>query len=410
MNQPLLFTNALVFDGSMNEPREGVAVLVADGVIKEVGEQLSAPAGTQVIDCLGGSLLPGLIDAHVHVGAVDVDFGNTARLRSPSLIALLMSKRLAHMLDLGYTTVRDAGGADWGFRRALTEGIIEGPEMLISGAILSQTGGHGDMRQRAEHQCCQSDMGMVFSIADGVTEVRRAVREQVRQGADFIKVMASGGAASPTDKLQCAQYSLEELQVIVEEAARADVYVAAHALPAVAIDQVVRAGVRTVEHGNFLTSEIASVMVKSGTALIPTVATYVMAARHPEKYSDPPEVVAKISSAAEGAMRAVEVAYQAGVAVGSGSDLLGDEISWLPYEHVLRSEIVGPATAIHAATGSNAAILGLTDRGRIEPGLRADLLAIHGNPLKSISLLANGAAVRAVVQKGILRRLREPVQ
>jgi imidazolonepropionase-like amidohydrolase len=407
MVQALVFKNALVIDGSTDEPREGTSVVVADGLIQEVDHTVTVPTGAKVIDCAGASLLPGLIDAHVHVGAVDVDFGNQARLRPASLISLLMAKRLRHMLDLGYTTVRDAGGADWGFRSAVAEGLIPGPDLLISAAILSQTGGHGDMRQRAEHDCCQSAVGMVFAIADGVPAVRQAVREQVRQGADFIKVMASGGAASPTDKLHCAQYSLEELQVIVEEAARADVYVAAHALPAVAIEQAVNAGVRTVEHGNFLTLEIARRMVASKTALIPTVATYVMAARHPEKYSDPPEVVAKISMAAEGAMRAVEAAYEAGVEVGSGSDLLGDEISWLPHEHELRADIVGAARAIRAATSDNASILGLTDRGRIQPGLRADLLVLRGNPLDSISLLATTENVLAVTKNGRLHRLEE---
>jgi imidazolonepropionase-like amidohydrolase len=183
--------------------------------------------------------------------------------------------------------------------------------------------------------------------------------------------------------------------------------VAAHALPSVAIAQAVEAGARTIEHGNFLDEPTARLMADRGAALVPTVATYVMAARHPEKYSDPPEVVAKIGHAAEGAMAAVEVAYRHGVAVGSGSDLLGDEIAWLPHEHELRAEVVGNGAAIVAATSANADILGRPDLGRLNVGCRGDVLVVRGNPLEKISRLARREAVRAVVKRGALWRCEE---
>jgi imidazolonepropionase-like amidohydrolase len=400
----LTLRNAFLIDGSERSPQEAATIVVADGRIREVGGPTThAPDGSRVIDCRGAAVIPGLIDAHVHIGAVDVDFGTQARRKPTSLIAFEMARRLRRLLDLGYTTVRDCGGADWGFKAAVASELIPGPDLVICSAMLSQTGGHGDMRQRAELDepgCCHAPFGMVFAIADGSDAVRKAVREQIRQGADFVKVMASGGAASPTDKLDCVQYSPEELRLIVEEAHRADTYVAAHALPKVAILQAVRAGVRTIEHGNFLDEESAKEMAEAGSALIPTVATYVIASRHPEKYSDPPEVVAKIGRAAEGALAAVEAAYRAGVTVGSGSDLLGDELSWIGYEHQFRADVVGAAGAIRAATAVNADILGLSDVGRIEVDRRGDIVVLQGNPLEDISVLANPEKVLAVVKAG----------
>lgn len=403
----ILLRGGLVIDGLGNDPVEDGSVLIADGVIREVGQNVLPPAGATVIDCQGSAILPGLIDAHVHVGATMVDFGSQSKLKPSSLIALEMAGRLRHMLDVGYTTVRDCGGTDWGFKEAVQSGVVAGPEIIISGSILSQTGGHGDMRHRGEPGgdiTSHDTFGMIFSIADGRSALRRAVREQIRLGADFIKVMASGGAASPTDKLERAQYSIEELSLIVEEAARSGLYVAMHALPLVAIRQVVEAGAHTVEHGNFLDDDTAEYMAQRDVALIPTVATYVMASRHPEKYSDPPEVVAKIGLAAEGAMRAVESAYRKGVMVGSGSDLLGDEISWLPHEHELRADIVGSSLAIKAATSVNADILQRPDLGRLVPGCRGDVLVVAGNPLENISILARSSYVRAVVKGGSLWR------
>lgn len=406
MSMTHVLTNVLLFDGTGAEPTEGASVVVADGLIQEVHtDGALPPVDGERIDCGGGTLLPGLIDAHVHIGAVDVYFENQGAKYSSSLMAFLMAQRLRHMLDRGYTTVRDCGGADWGFKRAIDEGMIPGPRIVISNRMLSQTGGHGDMRSRAETQAVCSgghDFGMVFSIADGVDEVRRAVREQVRMGADFIKVMASGGAASPTDKLDRAQYSGEELRIIVEEAEMAGVYVAAHALPAVAIARAVEAGARTIEHGNFLDDESASLMARHGTFLVPTVATYVMASRHPERYDYPPEITEKVNSAAKAALHSLEIAARNGVRMGSGSDLLGEEISWLNHELELKAEVLGAAETLRCATSGNAELLGRDDIGVIEPGRRADLLVVDGNPLDGIAVLGSPGAVRLVMKDGHL--------
>ncbi len=405
MTTSFVLRNATLFDGVTPEPREGATVVVADGLIQEVSFQpVTPPSGATVWDCAGLTLMPGLIDAHVHLGAVDVAFGTQHHRYAASHIAYLMADRARQMLRRGYTTVRDAGGADWGLRQAIDDGLIPGPRLQISHRILSQTGGHGDMRARAEDSECRhshADFGMVFSIADGPDAVRRAVREQVRKGVDFIKVMASGGAASPTDKLECSQYSREELAVIVEEAEMGGVYVAAHALPAAAIARCVEAGARSIEHGNFLDRPTAELMASRGTWLVPTMATYVMASRHPEKYDDPPEITAKIKSAADGAIAALEAAVAAGVNIASGSDLLGDEMSWINHEHEIKATVMGHGPALLAATSRSAEMLGLGDvTGRIAPGLSADLLCVTGDPLADVAVLGAPGALRLVMAQG----------
>lgn len=395
--------NAFVLDGRGGEPLEGATVVVADGIIQQVGGVHSPGADDNVIDMGGRTVIPGLIDAHVHIGAVDVYFEDQARKFPRSYMAFLMARRLSHLLDRGYTTVRDCGGADWGFKQAVDHGLIAGPRLLISCRMVSQTGGHGDMRTRGEsgeHTHDHGDFGMVFAIADGVPEVRRAVREQVRMGADFIKVMASGGAASPTDKLDRPQYSQEELRAIAEEAEIAGVYLAAHALPSIAITRAAEAGARTIEHGNFLDDESAAAMKAAGSYLVPTVATYVMASRHPEKYDYTDEVSYKVKSAAEGALRSLEVAKRHGVPIGSGSDLLGDEMSWLNHEHELKAEVLGAAEALRCATSVNAELLGRSDIGVVEVGRRADLVVVDGDPTSDISLLGRPDAIRLVMKDG----------
>lgn len=408
MSNTLIFTNALLIDGTAAEPIDGATVVIADGLIQDVlSPGVQSRMSGDVIDCAGRALIPGLIDAHVHIGAVDVYFEDQARKYPSSLLAFKMAQRLRHLLDLGYTTVRDAGGTDWGFKRAVDDGLIPGPRVVISNRMLSQTGGHGDMRGRAETSSephDHGDFGMVFAVADGVSAVRRAVRNQVRLGADFIKVMASGGAASPTDKLHSPQYSLQELQIIVEEATAAGVYVAAHALPPIAIQRAVQAGARTIEHGNFLDDESASQMVAAGAFLVPTVATYVMASRHPERYDYPAEITEKVNSAADGALNALEVAARNGVKIGSGSDLLGEEISWLNHELELKAEVLGAHQALRCATGNNAELLDREDIGLIQPGRRADMVCVDGNPINDISLLGRQEAIAVVLKDGKIHR------
>ena len=250
-----LFRNASLLDPEADEPLEGHELLVEDGVVREVGEGPIRAPDAAVIDCAGGTLMPGLIDCHVHVVLSEVLI---PRLEAVPLT--LMTARavrlLRAMLDRGFTTVRDTGGADWGLKAAVDEGVVPGPRLFIAGRAIGPTGGHGDPRRRtdagARCQCCNA-MAFTMGLADGAAEVRRAVREEMRQGCDQVKIMMSGGVASPYDPLESMQFSEGEVRAAVEEAHAFGRYVCAHAYSPEAIERAARCGVRTIEHGNLVT-------------------------------------------------------------------------------------------------------------------------------------------------------------
>jgi len=219
----LLFTHARIFDGTSGDCAEGMSVLVADGLIREISAQPLAAPGAQVIDVAGRTLVPGLIDAHVHANASDVDVHKVEALGEAYRTAHAV-RMLRHALACGFTTLRDVGGGNYSLYRALADGLIDGPRYLYSGRILSMTGGHGDMRrieERPRYQAlcgCDSPLFNAFAvIADGVDEVVRAARDELRQGAHCIKLMGSGGVASPTDPIWMNQYREDEIRAVVNE-------------------------------------------------------------------------------------------------------------------------------------------------------------------------------------------------
>ncbi len=237
----LLLRNGTLLDVDTGEYAEG-DVLCDDGRIAETGPGLTAPGGARTVELAGATVLPGLIDAHVHVTAATADLGALPSW-SPSYAAAHAARIMSGMLDRGFTTVRDASGADFGLADAQAEGLIRGPRLMFCGKALSQTGGHGDSRPRGTrvhdgHQCCAG----LGRIADGVDAVRAAARDELRKGAHHIKVMAGGGVASPTDRIDSTQYSTDELRAIVEEAEAANRYVAAHAYTARSVSRALRAG------------------------------------------------------------------------------------------------------------------------------------------------------------------------
>jgi imidazolonepropionase-like amidohydrolase len=214
-------TDARVFTAAGGVPFEGTVVVTGDRIAQVVPGSPASPPGP-VVSLRGLTLLPGLIDAHVHAAAVEADIQDQHRRLYDSELAVLTAQSLTDMLHRGFTAVRDAGGADAGFRRLIEQGTITGPRLLVSGRPLTQTGGHGDKRRAVEPPGAAtppSDLGMTHVVADGPDEVRRAVREELRRGADQIKVMAGGGAMSPTDRLDSVQYSLDEITAAVAAAA-----------------------------------------------------------------------------------------------------------------------------------------------------------------------------------------------
>jgi imidazolonepropionase-like amidohydrolase len=401
----LVFERATLLDGTGRDPQPNTRVLVEDGRIHRVARDDAGrtPAGAQVIDCRGRTLMPGLIDAHVHLAIVDLDDLAAASL-PPAVLAARINREIEATLDAGFTTVRDAGGLDAGFREAILKGLIRGPRIFISGPFLSQTGGHGDHRPRGWRGAMPAIPGLSSEsiLADGPHEVRRAAREALRRGADQIKVMASGGAASPTDELTHTQFSVEELRAAVEVARAVDTYVLAHAYGPRAIQNSLKAGVRSIEHANLLDEETADRMLAADdTYLVPTIITYELLARQ-ELSSGWTEVNRrKIRQGLDGAYTALELAYEKGLRIGSGSDVLAEMQPAKGREIACQARVMGAMGAIVAATRTNAELLRIASEvGTVEEGKRADLILVDGDPLQEPEILGDAARVSLVCLGG----------
>ena len=402
----LVFTNARLVDGTGSEPREGITLVTDGDRIVDIGTGPPPASAEQIVDCAGRTLLPGLIDAHVHIGAIDVDILEQHRNYGTSHAALKMGRILGETLLQGFTTVRDAGGCDSGFRRAIEDGTIPGPRLLVSNRPISQTGGHADFRRPTESgdplACC-AQVGMLAAIADGPDEVRRATRENLRTGANQIKVMASGGAMSPTDELDTTQYTVPELRAAVEEAAAVGTYVLAHAYSGAAIRNCIEAGVRCIEHGNLIDVGTAEAMAAANMYLVPTLSTYELLYRKGADYGIPRHNIEKIGLAHERALEGLSIAYAAGVTIASGSDLLGPLAAYKHRELELKAEVLSPMEVLVATTRTNAELMGLAeDLGTLQVGKLADLLVVDGDPLTKISVLGRPDGIPVIVQGGRL--------
>jgi len=395
------FQDAVVFTSTGGDPFEGSVIVEGDRIARVVPGPSTPPAAGRVVSLRGMTLLPGLIDAHVHAAAVEADIQDQDRRLFDSELAVLTARSLTEMLDRGFTSVRDAGGADAGFRRLIEAGTIPGPRLFVSGRPLTQTGGHGDKRRAMEQTESPRALGMTHAVADGPEEVRRAVREELRRGADQIKVMAGGGVMSPTDRLESVQYSLEELTAAVAAAAASGSYVLAHAYTAEAIEVCVAAGVRSIEHGNLLNRRAADLMAEAGTFLVPTLVTYEKLHEQGSELGIPAANLGKLSKIIDAGLESLRIAQAAGVRIGSGSDLLGPMRRFQGQEIALQAQALGASAAIIAATKTNAELLGIsTTTGTIEAGKLADLVAVDGDPLADPGLLGSPERFRIVMHNG----------
>ncbi|MBB4222343.1 metal-dependent hydrolase family protein [Variovorax guangxiensis] len=411
MTNAVLFQNANLLDPQRAELLEDHHILVEDGVVREVSDKPIHSPSARAIDVRGKTVMPGLIDLHVHVIAVELNLARQVHM--PNVLVTLRSVPILRgMLRRGFTTVRDAGGAGFAFKQAVDSGLAQGPRLFVSGRALSQTGGHGDMRARSDYMgngdgVCATcvRVGALARVADGVDAVRKAVREELQMGADQIKIMASGGVASPTDPVGAFGYSEDEIRAIVAEAQGRDTYVMAHAYTAAAIARAVRCGVRTIEHGNLVDAPTATLMAQLGAYVVPTLVTYDALATEGESLGLPAESVAKVASVREAGLRSLEIYKAAGVKMGYGSDLLGESQRLQSDEFRLRAEVLSPAEAIASATTVGAEILGMSDRlGRLVPGALADLLVVDGNPLRDIGcLLGQGERIPIVMKEGVVQ-------
>ncbi|MFD1560904.1 amidohydrolase family protein [Paraburkholderia silviterrae] len=379
-------------------------VVIEGERIVEVTDRPVDYPNAHVIDARGKTVMPGFIDCHVHVLASNANLG--ANAGQPNILAAIRALPIMQaMLSRGFTSVRDAGGADWALMQAVETGLVPGPRIFPSGKALSQTGGHGDFRARGDllEPCsCCFRTGAIARVVDGVDAVRLAVREEIQKGATQIKIMASGGVASPVDPISHTQYSEEEIRAIVGEAEAANTYVMAHAYTARAIARAVRCGVRTIEHGNLVDEATAQVMHEHGAFVVPTLVTYDALAQHGAQFGLPPDSVAKVASVQRAGRESLELYAKAGVPMGFGSDLLGEMHAFQCGEFRIRAEVLGNLEALRSATSVAADIVNMKgELGVIAAGAIADVLVLDGNPLADIGVVANdGERVEYVVQRG----------
>ena len=402
MTSSLLVRNAHLLDVDAGDYRRA-DLLCLDGRVTEVGERLEAAPEVRVLDVRGAHVLPGLVDCHVHAIAVSGNLSEVADM-PPSYVTAGAIRNMAGMLDRGFTTVRDTGGADFGLARARDQGIFRGPRLIFGGKALSQTGGHGDKRAveatlTDNHPCCSG----TGQVADGADEVRRAARHELRRGAHHLKVHASGGVSSLGDRVSSTQYSMEELRAAVEEAEAAERYVTVHAYPARAINRALESGVRCVEHGNLLDERTIELLLERAAFLVPTLVTYVALKNEGREHGLPRASWEKVDQVLDGGLGALERAARAGVQIAFGTDLLGGMQRRQNEEFRIRADVQQPIEIIRSATSTAARLVGMTGEiGTLAPGAHADLVVLDGDPLQDIGALADPTKVRTVVQAGDL--------
>ncbi|KAK1812763.1 hypothetical protein LTR12_012857 [Friedmanniomyces endolithicus] len=410
-------------DCSLIDPKDGqvyehVTVDLADGLIHRMtklskwpspgDEALSWTSNEQItiINLQGKFLCPGLIDCHVHLATPPGEDGLKDTMDQDSNTSLLRQPYLAHqMLKRGFTSVRDCGGAGLALKEAFAEGLYPAPRLFISGHGISQTGGHGDLRSAkdAEFACCGGNTRGLGRIADGVDQCLHAAREELRQGADFIKIMVSGGVVSPTDRLTGLQYSPEEIRAFTRVAGDAGTYVTAHAYTPAAIRNAVENGVSGIEHGNLIDEPTAKLMAEKGVFLTPTLITYKTMASKEFGSFLPPSIAEKNMEVLMAGLKSVQIADQAGVTMCYGTDLLGPLQVKETGEFALRKEAGLSALKILQSATVNAALrLRQEDKlGRLKEGYAADMIVLNANPLEEIEVLDRPQKhLLAVVKEG----------
>jgi imidazolonepropionase-like amidohydrolase len=404
----LALTNGILIDGRGGEPQEGMTILIEDERITTIGPdgQVQIPRDATVIDAQGGSILPGLIDTHVHFM---LEYPDVLRglLTPPSLSLLQTIPRMRATLEAGVTTIRDAGGSPAGLKLAVERGIVAGPRMQVAVSIISQTGGHGD----GYYPCCV-DIGFFginlpdvpHTVVDGVEAVRKGTREILRAGADWIKLATSGGVLSTADAPTSSQLTIEEISTAVYEAAAQEKRCMAHAQGTNGVRNAIVAGVTSIEHGVYLTDEIIDLMLERNAWLVPTLVAPLAVVKFSQEHPEilPPMMAAKALSVVKDHQQSFRKAVEAGVNIAMGTDSGVGRHGENGYELQLMVENgMTPMQAILASTARAAELLHLDKQlGTLEEGKLADIIIVAGNVLSDISQIANPNNVKLVLKGG----------
>lgn len=385
-------------------------MLVESGIIREISDRPIVSSDAHLVDVGGRTLMPGLIDAHVHAYGSDVSVQKIDRAGDPYRTAHAV-RMLGHALDCGFTTVRDIGGGDHSLARAIEEKLFRAPRFFYAGKMISMTGGHGDSRLASESRhnqgyCSCGQFSALCVMADGVDECIKAAREELRRGAHCIKIMGSGGVASPTDPIWMNQFREDEIRAIVLETAERHTYTSAHCHPASAVRRCVTFGVRVIEHGTLIDDATATFVADQGAFIVPTMVIAFTLVEIGRKLGFPAKSQEKAEYTFERAIIGLESMRKAGVKIGFGTDLLGETYVRQCREFTIRREVFSPLEILRQVTSINASLLMQEGRlGCVKPGAHADLLVVDGDPLKDIELLAaNGKNLRFIMRDGEILR------
>jgi imidazolonepropionase-like amidohydrolase len=403
----VLFTDVNVFDGVNEKRAEGMSVLVEGNKIAKIAKSIPVPAGATVIESKGRTLMPGLIEGHAHIMfASDLSaFMNQDEFQQ----GVHAARRANDYLMAGFTTVRDCGGNSFGVKRALDAGVFPGPRIYPSGASIGQTSGHGDFRSNvdghpyfdgAEHGGHVNQWKHTL-IADGVDDVRRAVREQLFRGASQIKIHAGGGVTSFTDPLQAAQYTPEEIKAAVEEATRYGTYVMTHSQLNNSVVAALDAGVKSIEHGLVLEEDTVKRMAELGVFYSPQLFLPLQPTAGNPMFQDPIQQ-AKLKIVADGTRNAVALAKKHKLTILWGTDVFFGSAPFNAFtqEFAYRDEFFTPTEQLQQITGNNGKVLALSglknpypgaELGVIKEGAFADIIIVNGDPTKDIRLLMDAA-------------------